>query len=629
MRRLGPRRTERPADRGAVLVGPLDADTPVLVDAAGAISPAGAGWCLDWWIGADDRWYCPSREPSVRQRRPSAAPVVETAVRIPSGDATQVVYAVPGSPSIDPATARSQRRQVTVVEFGNDSPVPVALAVAIRPYPVVDRRAGESSDGKAEAADVPEPSITIDRLDDRTLVVSDTVIRLPRPPSQLAASDERDMLQGLEQGEALSWSGPVVGLEANAVALYPLPHRTSLRLVFGPATFDQGASGDRPDLDPASMPSPDSVRRGWDAVIDGGGRFEFPDDGLTGAAAAARARLLLTPSARLEQLRRQLELPGDSLGRRLRAALGHSDRSVSESDDRPARTTGAVGRVLAALARSGRWGETRVALELIADSFPVAADPATGPDLVAGIGVAAATMAACSHDERSDLTRAAPGQLDLLERLVEPTVQLVKLLERGHAPNIDLARAGLALLAHSLGQYEAAAELRASISQWAATDDPAVAMGTEDLETVTRLMERAGGVGRWSGSDLSRIVHDDLAAAAGFWLAARSLLFHEQPRGEAGDTPVVDLLPRFPAAWRGGGLDVHKAPTLGGLVSFAVRWHGARPALLWEVASAGPVIVTCRGLDPGWSTAEARGEVLLAGSTQGLADAPAPGDSFQ
>ncbi len=629
MRRLGPRRIERPADRGAVLVGPLDADAPVLVDAGGAISPAGAGWCLDWWIGADDRWYFPSREPSVRQRRPSGAPVVETAVRIPSGDATQVVYAVPGTPSVDPATARSQPRQVTVVEFGNDSPVPVALAVAIRPYPVVDPGVGEPSDRTAQAAGVPGPSITIDRLDDRTLVVCDTVIRLPRPPSQLAVSDQRDLLQGLEQGEALSWSGPVDGLEANSVALYPLPHRTSLRLVFGPAAFDQGASGDHPDLDPASMPSPESVRRGWDAVIDGGGRFEFPDDGLTGAAAAARARLLLTPTARLQQLRRQLEQPGDSLGRRLRVALGHRDRSVSESDDRPARTTGAAGRVLAALARSGRWSETRVTLELIADSFPVAADPATGPDLVAGIGVAAATVAACSHDERPDRSRAAPGQTDLLERLVEPTVQLVKLLERKQAPKIDHARAGLALLVQALGQDEAAAEIRASISQWAATDDPAVALGATDLGTVTRLMEAAGGVGRWGVSDLSRIVHDDLDAAAGFWLAARSLLFHEQPGGGAGGAPVVDLLPRFPSAWRGGGLDVHKAPTLGGLVSFAVRWHGARPALLWEVASAAPVTVTCRGLDPGWSTGEARGEVLLAGSTQGLADAPAPGDSFQ
>jgi hypothetical protein len=611
------------------VVGPLDADAPVLVDAAGAVSPAGAGWCLDWWIGADDRWYFPSREPSVRQRRPSAAPVVETAVRIPSGDATQVVYAVPGSPSIDPATAGSRRRQLTVVEFGNDSPVPVALAVAIRPYPVVDPDVGEPSDQIGEAADVPAPSITIDRLDDRTLVVSDTVIRLPRPPSQLAASDEHDLLEGLERGEALSWSGPVDGLEANAVVLYPLPHRTSLRLVFGPATFDHGASGDPPELDPASVPSPDSVRRGWDAVLDGGGRFEFPDDGLTGAAAAARARLLLTPGTRLERLRGELELPGDSLGRRLRTALGHSDRSVSEFDDHPGGTSAAAGRVLAALARSGRWSETRAALELIADSFPVAADPTTGPDLVAGIGVAAATVAACSRDERSNRSGAAPGRIDLLERLVEPTVQLVKLLERKQGPNIDRSRAGLGLLVQALGQYEAAAELRASVTQWAATDDPAVALGAEDLETVTRLMERAGGVGRWGGGVLSRIVHDDLDVAAGFWLAARSLLFHEQPGGGAGDVPVVDLLPRFPAAWRGGGLDVHKAPTLGGLVSFAVRWHGARPALLWEVASAGPVMVTCSSLDPGWSTAEAGGEVLLAGSTQGLADAPAPGDSFQ
>lgn len=635
MLRLGPRRTERPADCGVTLVGPLDADAPVTVDAGGAISPAGAGWCLDWWIGADDRWYLPSREPSVRQRRESAAPVLETAVRIPSGDATQVVYAVPGSSSIGAGTSRSTRRQYTVVEFANDSPVPVALAVAVRPYPVVergsaadDRRDGGLGGRPVDTVELREHPISIDRVDDRTLRVVDTVIRLPRPPSQLAAAEDHDLLQRLDRGEALVWSGPVQGPLANAVALYPLPHRTSLRLVIEVDGAEAGSSDDGSAPDPASMPSPDSVRRGWDAIIDGGGRFEFPDDGLTGAAAAARARLLLTPSDRLEQLRRQLELSGDSLGRRLRTAVGRN-RSFSEPNDRPGRTAGDAGRVLAALARSGRWRETRAALDLIADSFPVATDPETGSDLVAGIGVAATTMAACWHDESYGRVGAAHGLHDLLERLLEPTVQLLNLLEQMQASNIDRARAGLALLVDAQGQHQAAAELRASMSQWTATGDPAVGLGAEDLETVTRLVERAGGVGRWSGADHSRIMHDDLVAAADFWLAARSLLFHEQPGDRNGMAPVIDLLPRFPTAWRGGGLDVLRAPTLGGLVSFAARWHGARPALLWEVASAGPITLTSSGLDPGWSTTDANGEVLLAGSSLGLADAPSPGDSFQ
>jgi hypothetical protein len=54
---------------------------------------------------------------------------------------------------------------------------------------------------------------------------------------------------------------------------------------------------------------------------------------------------------------------------------------------------------------------------------------------------------------------------------------------------------------------------------------------------------------------------------------------------------------------------VHDAPTRAGLVSFAVRWHGERPAVLWDA----PEGVTLRApvLDPGWSVAGGRGETLL------------------
>jgi hypothetical protein len=59
---------------------------------------------------------------------------------------------------------------------------------------------------------------------------------------------------------------------------------------------------------------------------------------------------------------------------------------------------------------------------------------------------------------------------------------------------------------------------------------------------------------------------------------------------------------------------VHDAPTAWGRVSYAVRWHGDRAALLWEVephAGVGAVRLITPGLDPSWSTSERRGEALL------------------
>ena len=73
---------------------------------------------------------------------------------------------------------------------------------------------------------------------------------------------------------------------------------------------------------------------------------------------------------------------------------------------------------------------------------------------------------------------------------------------------------------------------------------------------------------------------------------------------------LVLLADRVPPAWFGQPLEVHHAPLTHGSVSFAVRWHGERPALLWE--STRPGVVRCPGLDPSWSGIGLKGEALLA-----------------
>ncbi|MCQ3811299.1 MAG: hypothetical protein KTV68_12195 [Acidimicrobiia bacterium] len=117
-----------------------------------------------------------------------------------------------------------------------------------------------------------------------------------------------------------------------------------------------------------------------------------------------------------------------------------------------------------------------------------------------------------------------------------------------------------------------------------------------------------------------------LLIAAGQDRAARDLrrldLFPAEPsaRGlraellaDHGDDLVV--APGFRSAWKGGSLAVYGLPTRFGPMSYAVRWHGARPALLWELESRSaqePVTVTAPALDEGWSSEQASGEALLA-----------------
>jgi hypothetical protein len=110
---------------------------------------------------------------------------------------------------------------------------------------------------------------------------------------------------------------------------------------------------------------------------------------------------------------------------------------------------------------------------------------------------------------------------------------------------------------------------------------------------------RPGAVPTWDDIELTMIRGE----AEWLLLALRALLVRE-------DGDDVSLLETLPPAWNGQPIAVHDAPVRRGLVSFAVRWHGPRPALLWDVPPG--MTVRAPGLDPAWLSTEPSGETLLA-----------------
>lgn len=96
----------------------------------GAIQPWDDVPALDWFVAADDRWHVAAEETSVRQRRIEGTPVVETRLRVPSGDVVQRIFSVADSGGL------------TIVEFENESPMAVAVAFDRRDVlterPIVD-----------------------------------------------------------------------------------------------------------------------------------------------------------------------------------------------------------------------------------------------------------------------------------------------------------------------------------------------------------------------------------------------------------------------------------------------------------------------------------------------------------
>lgn len=81
----------------------------------------------------------------------------------------------------------------------------------------------------------------------------------------------------------------------------------------------------------------------------------------------------------------------------------------------------------------------------------------------------------------------------------------------------------------------------------------------------------------------------------------------------------------LPAGWEGNNFEVYGLPTgATGSVSFAVRWHGERPAVLWE--QAGDATTLCAPvLAPEWRTAATKGEALWP-APPGAATAPSLGE---
>jgi hypothetical protein len=245
------------------VVGVLGSSRRASIDGAGRITAVGAGWQLDWWIGADDRWRVPAAEAALRQSRVRDAPVVQTALGVPGGDAVQRVYGAGGL------------SDVVVVEIENASPAPFVAALVLRPAP----------GGRLRSVEVDGPTAMVDGR--AALVAS-------RPPGRWAAATAGTALDAVRGGGASS--GPFPGARDRAGALevallYPVAHRTTARFAVPLARADRSTSAAPVHL--AGLPDADDAARGWEAQLTRGLRVDVPDPRLRSAIHAARASLLL------------------------------------------------------------------------------------------------------------------------------------------------------------------------------------------------------------------------------------------------------------------------------------------------------------------------------------------------
>jgi hypothetical protein len=130
-----------------------------------------------------------------------------------------------------------------------------------------------------------------------------------------------------------------------------------------------------------------------------------------------------------------------------------------------------------------------------------------------------------------------------------------------------------------------------------------------------------------AGRDLAKVRGRLGERATGSWapdpddqVGARFVAAVERRLAAAGDL----LASGMPPTWLGQNFEVHGLPTgPRSTVSYAIRWHGDRPAVLWERAG-GDVVLTASQLAPGWSTSQPTGEALWPAPAQPAAHAPTP-----
>jgi hypothetical protein len=597
--------TTNAVGRTWTLVGNLDGAERMAVDRRGLVAVSPGSWSLDWWVRGED-WVFPSHEAGMRQRLVDQAPVVETIVRVGGGD---IIHRCYGARLTD---------EYVVIELENTSSTPVAVGLAVRPYDL-------TGPGRVGRVEVSDNVVTVDGI---------PAFAANRAPGQLivgsggvdaAANLAEDMAAGTEVNSVECAQG-----RANAVAVYPLVHSTTLRVAI---PLSRGAALTAEAID--SLPEAARVVRGWRFVTENAARVVLPAGRLDEGFDAARRQLLLhhfgddvvasplgaPPAvgeddcvlAALSTLGQHDEVRQVLIGR---GQMQDPRGAVLDGHDRDLTGTSlvAAGRHLTyvkdpeiaqALSEFAADG-SRWLLAASGDAWADAGLRGAYEVLLAGGHTApAAELLAATATRPASPAATPPTQLALaLSRADDSAMTAVG--ERARM----MSGAAVAVL-----DSEGPVGFDPVLTVAAALADPDLARRASVLEW---LLEQASPTWAWPTAIHPKLgtgtagVGQDGRVTAGFVQLVMSLLV----AATRGDRPTVEVARHWLPAWVGQGVEVHNAPTVVGDVSWAIRWHGERPALLWEIVPHDPdgpqPLITAAGLDENFSADTWVGESLLA-----------------
>lgn len=547
------------------------------VDDRGVVYPRNRAVSVEVWFGVADKWARGTAADGVRQSRVGGLPVVETRQRLGDSDIVSTAWA-------DEAGDGQGR---VVLSLNNETDVAAIAAVVVRPHTLL---------GPGHIADVrlAETLLVVDKvpLVDLGRQPGDTIGAVDADPSSPAALTRLELSNGAIIGDA-SFSDS--DGRASFVALLPLTPGVERQIQI----LDGREAA-------TVVPAPlDKIVAGWRSHLAGGSEIELP----------------AWPKHIAPALMSSLLGAADD-GRR---PLGDSEW-VPEDDTVLIAALGGVGldwaaatvadRLLEAVTESrfnrARWTDLAAALCHIAGTEP-------GDDVLQRHGEAVAALA--GHT----LTAARS------EAVVAPLLRVVRGAHGADAAGdaaaltgeLKRSEDGLTFARHGIATPPQSARHIEDVLSQAAKPLDAATIGlsmtaSADLdvafEPVVPLRSLAGSTWRWSRGGCGDSPH----ARASLLIGLRSLCIGEYPGTEASaqvtaTSPTeIELFPGIQRSWLGQNMQFSRLPTSVGSLSAAVRWHGARAAVLWEIDEpTGPFTLRCHCIDPSFSTSESSGEALL------------------
>ncbi len=609
-------------EMGWSLLSTLDGAGAASLDRRGAVALPGATWVLDWWFNHDGTWQRAAEAAGVRQVRTDHLPVAETRVRVGPNELVIRQGAAPRSG--EPGSAW------VTMEVEVDGPDPVGLAMVATPWTLSDV-------GRIDRVEVSGGVLSVNGA---------TVLVAQRPPRAAHLVDRADDLVDLVARMPEGSDGPVAPVVSRhgtggAALVWPMAHRSMLRMGLPLGSFESSEVDAVAELE--RLPDTTAMAKGWARHLEVGAALELPESSLTDMARAARAQLLAAADgawftgadpvsaalaagtlARLGhadvvgpvvgQVARAVDDDPAGLAAVLEASLGLGvSLTRDEVIDAPEHLLVHLARALHITLRQLRrrgvqwWPEAqRPRLASMVEAAAVMADGWGQQGVADNARAIAAALPTGAESEPEPEPEPEQASEVPSEVSSEPSASLGRVRWVRREPGADL-------------------DLPATLD--AARRD--IAAGRPDgaltVAAVSALLER---LGCWPD-----VVHptrplgigeDGASVATMARLLAATLDLAAPLNGSS-----VDAFGSFPSEWWGRPAQFSDLPVAGGSVSCALRWHGARPALIWELTPDGlghcpetdgasqtgtpPSVLLLRApaLDPVFTGSELVGEALL------------------